>query len=185
VDQLDSPGEYEEYKMKTTAFLAIGVFFSINVTAIAATEIVISQNNEYGGLTKQIVYSEEDSDFKKGMGKIIASYDKEGSKKKMEIYATESHAKEKGWYKKVIYYWGRKKVSEAYSTDSDSAKYGFHQMVSYFDKDNRLEKREYYLNKNTTAAQLGVYKRVVHYDGKGKISYVEDLDRRGNLVLIE
>jgi hypothetical protein len=119
------------------------------------------------------------------MQKIIASYDNEGSKKKMEIYATETHSKEKGWYKKVIYYWGRKKVSEAYSTDSDSVEYGFHRMVSYFDKDSILEKREYYLNKNTTAAQLGIYKRVVHYDNRGKITYVQDLDRRGNLVLIE
>ena len=171
--------------MKRTALLTIGLFFSINVTATAATEKVISQDNEYGGLTKVIVYSEADSEFKKGMGKIIASYDNEGSKKKMEIYATESHSKEMGWYKKVIYYWERKKVSEAYSTDSDSEKYGFHRMVSYFDKDNRLEKREYYLNKNTTAGKLGVYKRVVHYDDKGKVTYVEDLDRRGSLVLIE
>jgi hypothetical protein len=171
--------------MKAAALLTIGVFFYMNVAAMAATEEVISENNEYGGLTKQIVYSEKDSEFKKGMGKIIASYDNEGSKKKMEIYATESHSKEKGWYKKVIYYWGRKKVSEAYSTDSDSVKYGFHRMVSYFDKENRLEKREYYLNKNTTAAKLGVYKRIVHYDDLGKVSYVEDLDRRDNLVLIE
>lgn len=171
--------------MKTTALLTVGVFFYINATALAATEEIISKNNEYGGLTKQIVYSEKDSDFKKGMHKIIASYDNEGRKKKMEIYATENYSKQKGWYKKVIYYWGRKKVSEAYSTDSDSVKYGFHRMVSYFDRDNRLEKRGYYLNKNTTAAQLGVYKRVIHYDNMGKVSYVEDLDRRDNLVLIE
>ena len=171
--------------MKTTALLTTGLLLYVNLTAMAASEKVISENNEYGGLTKQIAYSEEDSDFKKGIGKIIASYDNEGSKKKMEIYATESHSKEKGWYKKVIYYWERKKVSEAYSTDSDSEKYGFHRMVSYFDKDNRLEKREYYLNKNTTAGKLGVYKRVVHYDDKGKVTYVEDLDRRGSLVLIE
>ena len=185
MDRLHLLFEHEEFKMKTTALLTMGMFFSIHLTAIAATEVVISQNNEYGGQTKQIVYSEKDSEFKNGMGKIIASYDNQGSKKKMEIYATEIHSQERGWYKKVIYYWERKKVSEAYSTDSDSKKYGFHRMVSYFDKNNRLEKREYYLNKNTTAGQLGVYKRVVHYDGSGKVTYVEDLDRRGNLVLIE
>jgi len=171
--------------MKRTALLTIGLIFYLNVMAIAATEEVISESNEYGGLTKQIVYSEKDPDFKKGMYKIIASYDNEGSKKKMEIYATESHSEEHGWYKKVIYYWQREKISEAYSTDSDSVKYGFHRMVSYFDKDNILEKREYYLNKNTTAAKLGVFKRVVHYDIRGKVTHVEDLDQRGNPVLIE
>jgi len=171
--------------MKRTVLLAIVLVLYLSVMAIAATEEVISENNEYGGVTKQIVYTEKDPDFNKGMYKIIASYDNEGRKKKMEIYATESHTEEQGWYKKVIYYWGRKKVSEAYSTDSDSVKYGFHRMVSYFDKDNILEKREYYLNKNTTAAKLGVFKRVVHYDNRGKVTYVEDLDQRGNPVLVE
>ena len=171
--------------MKRTALLTVGLIFYLSVIATAATEEVISENNEYGGVTKQIVYSEKDPDFKKGMYKIIASYDNEGSKKKMEVYATESHSEEQGWYKKVIYYWARQKVSEAYSTDSDSLKYGFHRMVSYYDKDDILEKREYYLNENTTAAKLGVYKRVAHYDRNGKVTHVEDLDQRGNIVLTE
>jgi len=171
--------------MKMTALLTLGLLFCLSTTAVASWEEVISKNNEYGGLTKQIVYSEEDPDFKKGIYKIVASYDNEGNMKKMEIHATEGHANEAGWYKKVMYYWARKKVSEAYSTDSDSLKYGFHRMASYYDKDDTLEKREYYLNKNTSAAKLGVYKRVVHYDDKGKVTYVEDVDRRGNLVLIK
>jgi hypothetical protein len=171
--------------MKKTALFTLALIFFLSAMTRAATEEVISENNEYGGLTKQIVYSENDPEFKKGLYKIIASYDNEGSKKKMEIYATESHSSEAGWYKKVIYYWGRKKVTEAYSTDSDSLKYGFHQMVSYYNKDNILEKREYYLNKNTTAAQLGVYKRVAHYDNTGKVTNVEDLDESGNLVLMK
>jgi hypothetical protein len=58
-------------------------------------------------------------------------------------------------------------------------------MVSYFDNNDRLEKREYYLNEDTVAGKLGVYKRVVHYDSKGKIDYVQDLDRLDNPVLIE
>ena len=171
--------------MKRTALFTVVLIFYLNTMAIAVTEKVIFEKNEYGGLTKQILYSEKDPEFKKGMYKIIASYDNEGSKKKMEIYATESHASEAGWYKKVIYYWVRKKVSEAYSTDSDSLKYGFHRMVSYYSKDNILEKREYYLNGNTTASQLGVYKRVVHYDNSGKETHVEDLDQRDNPLLIE
>jgi hypothetical protein len=103
----------------------------------------------------------------------------------MEVYATGGYSGKKGWYKKVIYYWGRKKISEAYSTDADSTKYGFSRMVSYFDNNDRLEKREYYLNEDTVAGKLGVYKRVVHYDSKGKIDYVQDLDRLDNPVLIE
>lgn len=171
--------------MNRTVFLKLGLLFCASTMAFAATEEVISKHNEYGGVTKQIVFSEKDPDFRKGMYKIVASYDNAGSTKKMEIYATESHSNEAGWYKKVIYYWARQKVSEAYSTDSDSLKYGFHRMVSYYDKDDILEKREYYLNENTTAAKLGVYKRVAHYDRNGKVTHVEDLDQRGNIVLTE
>ena len=171
--------------MKRTALITLVLIFFLSATAAAETEEVISEHNEYGGVTKQIIFSEKDPDFQKGMYKIVASYDNEGNKIKMEIYATESHSSEAGWYKMVIYYWGREKVSEAYSTDSDSLKYGFHRMVSYYGRDNILEKREYYLNKNTTAAQLGVYKRVVHYDNSGKVTQVEDLDEMGNLVQVE
>lgn len=171
--------------MIRTGLLAMMLFLSMNLTALAETEKVIFENNEYGGITTQIVYSKEDPNFKKGMRKLIASYDYKGDKKKMEIYATENHSEEKGWYKKVIYYWGRKKVSEAYSTDSDSVKYGFYKMVSYFDNDNKLEKREYFLNKDSLAAKLGIHKRVVHYDKSEKMTYVEDLDELGNRVLIE
>jgi hypothetical protein len=171
--------------MRKAAFFTLSLYFCITAIVMAAREEVISRHNEYGGLTKEIIYFEKDPDFNKGLYKIIASYDNEGIKKKMEVYATESHSSEAGWYKKVIYYWERKKISEAYSTDSDSLKNGFHRMVSYYDKNNILEKREYYLNKNTTAAKLGVYKRVVHYDKNGKVTYVEDLDYRDNPVLIK
>ena len=171
--------------MRKAAFFALSLFFCLNAVTMAATEEIISRHNEYGGLTQQIIYSDKDPDFSKGIYKIVASYDSEGRKKKMEIYATESHSNEAGWYKKVIYYWERKKISEAYSTDSDSLKNGFHRMVSYYDKNNILEKREYYLNENTTAAKLGVYKRVAHYDKNGKVTYVEDLDYNGSPVLIK
>ena len=171
--------------MSRIIFCVILLCLGMHGTAAAEAERVIFENNEYGGITKEIIYSEGDAQFKKGMYKVIASYDKDGNKKKMEVYATGGYSEKSGWYKKVIYYWGRKKVSEAYSTDADSTKYGFSRMVSYFDKNNRLEKREYYLNEDTKAGKLGVYKRVVHYDGKGNIDYVQDLDRLDNPVLIE
>lgn len=171
--------------MRKLISFVILLFLATHGRAAAKAERVIFDNNEYGGITKEIVYSENDEYFQKGMYKVIASYDKEGNKKKMEVYATGGSSEKMGWYKKVIYYWGRRKISEAYSTDADSTKYGFSRMVSYFDKNGRLEKREYYLNEDTEAGKLGVYKRVVHYDSRGKIDYVQDLDRQDQPVLIE
>ena len=171
--------------MKRIGILAVLLYLCVGATAHAWEETEIAKNNEYGGVTKQITYSENDPNFSKGMQKIVASYDNQGNKKKMEVYATKSHAKKAGWYKKVIYYWGRKKVSEAYSTDSDSTKYGFYKMVSYLDDNNKLEKREYFLNKDSVAAKLGVYKRVVHYDDNEKATQVEDVDIQGKVVVVE
>ena len=171
--------------MRKTISFVILLFLAMHGTAAAEAERVIFDNNEYGGVTKKIIYSADDANFKKGMYKVVASYDKDGNKKKMEVYATGGYSEKKGWYKKVIYYWGRKKISEAYSTDADSTKYGFSRMVSYFNNNDKLEKREYYLNEDTVAGKLGVYKRVVRYDSKGKIDDVQDLDRLDNPVLIE
>ena len=173
------------YEMIKTAALIIGLLLYVHVTVFAAAEQVISTDNEYGGVTTQVTYSAEDPNFKRGIYRITASYDGNGLKKRMEVYATPDHSEKEGWYKRVIYYWGRKRVSEAYSTDSDSTKYGFYKMVSYFDSNNTLDRREYYLNEGSLAAKRGVYKRVVYYDKRGRETNVEDLDRVGNVLLID
>ena len=172
-------------EMIKTAALVIGLLLYVNVTVFAAAEQVISTDNEYGGITTQVIYAAGDPNFKRGIYRITASYDGNGIKKRMAVYSTPDHSEKKGWYKRVIYYWGRKRVSEAYSTDSDSAKYGFYKMVSYFDSNNKLDRREYYLNEGSLAAKRGVYKRVVYYDKRGRETNVEDLDRVGNVVLID
>jgi hypothetical protein len=171
--------------MRKTLYVMILLYFCLNATAVAEQVEIVFQNNEYGGITKQITYAKGDANYDKGMKKVVASYDRDGNQKRMEIYATEDQAQRLGWYKRIIYYWERSRISEAYSTDSDSRKYGFHKMVTYLDDRNRLEKREYYLKENTRAGKLGVYKRVIYYDSKGKASRVVDLDRLGNVVVTE
>ena len=57
-------------------------------------------------------------------------------------------------------------------------------MVNYYDQNNLLYKREYYLRKESVFAKLGVYKRVVSYDNKGRKTGTEDLDRVGNVIRI-
>ena len=54
-------------------------------------------------------------------------------------------------------------------------------MVNYYDQNNLLYKREYYLRKESVFAKLGVYKRVVYYDNKGRKTESEDLDKVGNV----
>ena len=57
-------------------------------------------------------------------------------------------------------------------------------MVNYYDQNNLLYKREYYLRKESVFSKLGVYKRVVYYDNKGRKTDTEDLDRVGKVIKI-
>jgi len=171
--------------MKQIYYVIFTVVLLTSTAVYAGKEETIHENNEYGGLIKQITYSEGEVNYKKGMNKIFIFYDNEGNKKKLEFYATDAFAENVGWHKKITYYWGKRKINEIYSTDSDSKKYGFYKMASYYNKNNLLEKREYYLKEDSLAAQLGVYKRVVYYDSKGRETKVEDVDRMGNVVVVD
>jgi hypothetical protein len=64
--------------MRKIISFVILLFLATHGTAAAEVERVIFDNNEYGGVTKEIIYSEDDANFKKGMYKVIASYDKDG-----------------------------------------------------------------------------------------------------------
>ncbi len=171
--------------MKKICYLTLVLFFCLHVPAFAKTEKIISKDNEYGGVTKEITYSDGDDKYQKGIKRIIISQDSKGEIKRLEVYANESHSAKEGWYKTVTYYWERSRISEAYSTDADSAKYGFYKMVAYFDSNNRLDKREYYLKEDSLAATFGVHKRVVYYDSNGRETHVEDFDKFGSLLKIE
>ena len=94
--------------MRKIISFVILLFLAMHGTAAAEAERVIFDNNEYGGVTKEIIYSEDDANFKKGMYKVIASYDKDGNEKKMEVYATGGYSEKKGWYKKSNLLLGKK-----------------------------------------------------------------------------
>ena len=168
--------------MKKVSCVLLALLMFAGVSAHAETEKLVFPDNEYGGVTKQINYSKGDPNFERGILRVITHYDGKGKKKKIELYATESHANQEGWYRRVTYYWGKSKVSEAYATDSHSANYGFNRMASYYDERGNLEKREYYIRDDALAAKAGIYKRVVRYDRDGNETSVEDLDKLGNVL---
>ena len=83
----------------------------LNLPANAEEEELVYENNEYGGMTKQVIYSEGDPNYRKGLHKIIVSYDGKGVEKRLEVFATESQTEKLGWHKKIIYHWGESKMS--------------------------------------------------------------------------
>ena len=53
--------------MRKITFFVVLLFLATHGTAAAEAERVIFDNNEYGGVTKEIIYSEDDATFKKGL----------------------------------------------------------------------------------------------------------------------
>jgi hypothetical protein len=154
----------------------------MSVTTFAKTEKTVATGNEYGGVTKEITYSKGDANYKRGIIRMVVSYDSGGNKKKIETYSTPSNAEKQGWHKTVTYYWGKGTIGEAYSTDSHSEIYGFDRMIVFMNSDGQIEKREFILRENSVGAKLGIEKRVIYYDSNGYKIRSEALDRFGNPV---
>ena len=169
--------------MKATGYFAVVLFLCLTATAFGKEESTL-KDNEYGGITKVVTFSEKDAEYKKGIKKIVTAYDEMKNKIMVEVYATKIHIEKEGWDKTTTYYWGETRIGEVHSTDSHSEVYGFDKMVNFYDKNNLLYKREYYLRKESVAAKLGVYKRVVYYDNNGRKTESEALDRVGNIIKI-
>ena len=169
--------------MKKTGYFAVLLFLCLISTAFAKEEWIL-KDNEYGGITKIISFSEKDAEYKNGIQQIVTAYDERKNKTMVEVYATKIHSEKEGWDRTITYYWGETSIGEIHSTDSHSEVYGFNRMVNYYDQNNLLHKREYYLRKESVFSKLGVYKRVVYYDNKGRKTATEDLDRVGNVIKI-
>ena len=170
--------------MNKTGYFAVVLLLCLAATAFAKEESIL-KDNEYGGITKVVTFSKEDAEYKRGIKKLVTAYDQMKNKSMVEVYATEIHSEKEGWDKTTTYYWGETSIGEIHSTDSHSEVYGFDKMVNYYNQNNLLYKREYYLRKKSVFAKLGVHKRVVYYDNKGKITGSEDLNRVGKVIKIK
>ena len=169
--------------MGKTSYFAAVLFFCLTATSFGKEESVL-KDNEYGGLTKVVVFSEKDAEYGKGIQKTVTAYDANKRKIMVEVHSTPIYSEREGWEKTVTYYWGGTRIGEVHSTDSHSETYGFDRMINYYDKNGMLYKREYHLRKESVFAKLGVYKRVIYYDENGRETESKDLDRLGNPIEI-
>jgi len=183
-DFLCSPEEERTVNMRRGDFISLALFFCVATTACVQSNVTILKDNEYGGVTKVITYSEEDDEYKRGTREKISSYNAKGDIVKTEIRATKDLAEREGWEAKITYYWGKSKIDEVYSTESESTVSGFYQVVDTIGKHGKLSKREFYIRPTSVIGTLGVYERVIHYDANGNQTRFEDLDRLGNPVTI-
>ena len=170
------------FNLNTIAYLTMMFFLCISTVALAETEVVISKKNKFGGITKRIKYSEQDDSYKAGIQQVIDYYDSQGNRRKIEIYISGSHS-QKLDLDMIIHYKSTGRVLEVYPSDKETGKEKISRRVSHYSKDDKLQKREYYFDKDSPVSKLGVDKRVIYYDDTGGATRVEHLDKSGERVL--
>jgi ribosomal protein L23 len=69
---------------------------------LAETEKTINAKNEFGGKTKEYVFSVNDQTYRQGIARAIVYYDGNGKKVKTERYHTDDFAMKKGVAKAII-----------------------------------------------------------------------------------
>ncbi len=126
--------------MKNIAYIVV-VFLVASGYAIAASERTIDSSNEFGGITKESVYSTVDEQYKEGTLRIVRFLNSNGILRKREDYYTDAYAKEKGIAKIFIYLDsnGLLVKIESYSTDAYAKEKGIAKMVNYSDSNKKAE----------------------------------------------
>jgi hypothetical protein len=170
--------------MNKIAYLTMMFFLCMSTAALAETEVVISEKNRFGGMTKKITYAEQDNNYKAGIQQIIDYYDRYGNRRKIEIYTSRSHS-QKSALDMIIHYESTGRVFEIYPSDKELGREKISKLISYYNKNDKLEKKEYYFAKDSPVSKLGVDKRVIYYDDAGGATRVEHLDKYGKRVIPE
>jgi hypothetical protein len=126
--------------MKNIAYIVVVLFLVASGYAIAASERTID-SNEFGGITKESVYSTVDEQYKEGTLRIVRFLNSNGILRKREDYYTDAYAKEKGVAKIFIYLNsdGLLVKTEIYSTDAYAKEKGIAKMVNYSDSNKKAE----------------------------------------------
>lgn len=172
----------KDMQIDVIAYLAMVLFLCMSIIALAETEVVISKKNRFGGITKKIKYSEQDDSYKAGIQQTIDYYDSQGNRRKIEIYTSRSHS-QKLDLDMIIHYKSTGRVFEVYPPDKETGREKISKFVLYYSKDDKLQKREYYFDKDSPVSKLGVDKRVIYYDDAGGATRVEHIDKSGKRVM--
>lgn len=175
----------EEFMVKMghgfTLFVAL--FLLITGCGSPEREKTISNKNQYGGKTKQIIFSQSEDQYKKGLAKEIIYLNDKGKTPRAELYFTDAYSKEKGISKMIEHYDENQNIvkQDSYFTNDYSNKGGVAKETIYRDCSGKIVKAESYFT-DAFAKQKGIGKLIDYYDGKDKPVKTESYDQNGNLL---
>jgi hypothetical protein len=127
--------------MKKIAYILAVLLMVTSGYVFAATERTIDSRNEYGGITKEYVYSVGDEQYKEGTLKSVRFFNNNGILRKREEYYTDDYAKIKEIAKIFLYLDSDGKLvkMEGYPTDDYAKEKGMAKMVIYSDSNKKAE----------------------------------------------
>ena len=128
--------------MRNIAYVVAVLLLVASGYALAATERTIDSKNEFGGITKESVYTVGDEQYKEGTLRIVRFLNGNGILRKREDYYTDAYAKEKGLAKIFVYLDsnGLLVKTEVYSTDAYTKEKGIAKMVIYSGSNKKTER---------------------------------------------
>jgi len=169
--------------MKRACITAMVLLILLSATAYAKTELIFSRNNKYAGIIKDIRYSAQDDNYRKGVSRILVTYDSNGIQREITVFQTRKYANRHGWYKKKIFLEEGARKNEYFPTYREATKRRFYRVDYSYDSENKLKMKEYHINYNA-AAKSRVYRARVYYDKGGGQTKVEEFDAFGNLRMV-
>jgi len=169
--------------MQRACIIAVALLILLSATAYAKTELIFSRNNKYGGIIKEIRYSAQDDNYRKGVSRILVTYDSNGIQREIAVFQTRKYANRHGWYKKKIFFEEGARKNEYFLTYREATKRRFYRVDYSYDSENKLTMKEYHINYNA-AAKSRVYRARVYYDKDGGQTKVEEFDAFGNLSMV-
>lgn len=166
---------FTQRKGKALKTLLLIISFILLSPGLALTETVrtLSEKNEYGGITKEIAYMQDEE----GSGmfvRIVSYFDGNDRQVKLETYSTAPYALEKGFDKMTVHYRSDRKKSqfEYDHTDVSAGKNGVKRTVVYLDDNEKMIRSENFSTEKFVL-EKGTEKVTIYYDGNEKETKAE------------
>ncbi len=158
-------------RMVFLSFLSLIILLCGAVSA--ETTNVISRNNEFGGMTLEIVYSSGDKESKDTI-KILGYFSNSNKVVKKEIFYTGKHAGVSGVNRSIVYSDTNGKTTqlEDFYTGKYADESGVSRAIHYFDSNGKITKLEDFLT-DKHANETGVNRRVAYIDSDGITTLIE------------
>ncbi len=133
-------------------FIALFTLFVFSsISGFAANYRVITELNDFGGITSEYSYRNGDEFYNKyGVERSISFYDYAKSLKKVEFYYIPAASKENGYNKRIEYYNDKEKIvsNEVFHTEEFARRENYIRHTEYYNPRGEKERMDYFYTRD-------------------------------------